>query len=71
MRTKRIEEAHVQLRAKGELPRLHRAGPDHDFIQHRGDQPAVNDALETDMLRLRAKPRLNDVSVGLKPQFQA
>ena len=65
-----FEEAHRHLRTEGVALGGHHAGPDHDLVQHGGDQPAMDDVPEADVLGPGPEPGPDDASVRLEAQFE-
>lgn len=65
------EETHIQLGAIGETPGLRGAGPNHDFVQHGGDDSAMHYALEAGVFGARQKLRPHQSPIGLEAQVEA
>lgn len=65
------QESHRQFGAVGKSPRTHGTSPDHDFIEHCGNQSAMHDLLESDVLGSHRETRLHEAAIGFKPQAQA
>src|SRR5262249_46340237 len=66
-----LKKTHGQFCTKTKLFGLHGAGPDHDFVEHRRDEPAVDSAFKPDMMRAWLELGANKLSIRLKAHAQS
>jgi hypothetical protein len=65
-----MDESNIEFSTKSEPFRAYSTSPNHDFIQQRGNQSAMNRLFETDMFGAWREMCMDNVAVRFKSEVQ-